>query len=76
MSFPANPRPAYGNCDSYFVESADAGVYPSRQALREMKKIRQEEIANELSRLAYEEHVEDVVQHMSRMEVSMVRQKC
>jgi len=57
---------------SFFVESED--TYPSRHVnLRDAAKMlarnKQEMIANELSRLACDEYLEDIMQHVRAMEV-------
>lgn len=61
-------------CDSYFVESQDTGVFAARADTREYNKKmfareRQELMANELSRQVAEDYLEDVMKHMSQMEV-------
>jgi hypothetical protein len=62
----------YGNCDSYFVESHDDGVYAMRAEARErhraVSKMQQRAIAEELSRLTADEYQEDIMQHMMHME--------
>lgn len=62
---------AYSHHDeTFFVDSDDA--YYSRANAREAAKVlarnRQEIIGNELSRLASEEYLEDIMQHMRHME--------
>lgn len=56
---------------TFFVESDDIAM--SRMSAREAAKIlarnRREVIGNELSRLAGEEYLEDIMQHMRHMEV-------
>jgi hypothetical protein len=55
---------------SFFVES-DEGFHPSitpRQAAKMIARRKQELIANELSRLAADEYLEDIMQHMRHME--------
>jgi hypothetical protein len=63
-------------CDSYFVESHDTGVYAARADAREYAKIiarqRQELMANELSRQACDDYMEDIMGHMRQMEVNSV----
>ncbi|KFA62085.1 hypothetical protein S40285_06774 [Stachybotrys chlorohalonatus IBT 40285] len=64
---------AYSHHDeTFFVDSDDA--YYSRANAREAAKVlarnRQEIIGNELSRLASEEYLEDIMQHMRHMEAS------
>jgi hypothetical protein len=57
--------------DSFFIES-DEPHHPrtnARDAAKMIARNRQEIIANELSRLAGEEYLEDIVRHMRRMEV-------
>lgn len=72
----AAPRtfPAFGYCDSYFVESHDDdnGVYAraalERERARNVAKLRQKALAQELSRLTADEYQEDVLDHMEYME--------
>lgn len=70
------PFPAFGHCDSYFVESHedDDGVYSraavQRDRARGVAKLRQKALAEELSRATAEEYQEDVLDHMEFMEVS------
>jgi len=61
-------------CDSYFVEAQDTSVFGARADARDYnKKIiareRQELMANELSRQAADDYLEDIMKHMSQMEV-------
>ncbi|KAJ8612471.1 hypothetical protein MRB53_037400 [Persea americana] len=69
-------RPAYGHCDTFFVEQEEQGIFARRAAAREEKRAvnrdRQRSIANHLSNLACEEYRDDVLQHMEQMEVSEV----
>jgi len=59
-------------CDSYFVEVEDTGIFTARSHARDYAKIvarqRQELMANELSRQACEDYMEDIMKHMRRME--------
>jgi len=59
-------------CDSYFVESHDSSVYPPRPSSRDYAKLiarqRQEFMANAMSKQTSEEYLEDIKQHMRRME--------
>ena len=68
------PQARYGNCDSYFVESQDDGVYAAKAEAREraraIARMQQRAIAEELSRLTADEYQEDVLAHMEYMEVS------
>lgn len=70
--------PAYGYCDSFFVESDDEGVYAraaaERENARQIGKIRQKALAEELSRATAEEYQEDVLDHMEHMEVCVCRE--
>lgn len=75
MAFRQTTRqyPAYGYCDSFFVESDDEGVYAraaaERENARQLGKLRQKALAEELSRATAEEYQEDVLDHMEHMEV-------
>lgn len=53
---------------SFFVESDDQRI-SMRDAAKMLARNRQEMIANELSRLACDEYLEDIMQHMRHMEV-------
>ena len=63
MAYPHNP--------DFFVESDDR--VPSRMHMKDAAKMlarnRQEMIANELARLAGDEYLEDIMQHLRHMEV-------
>ncbi|KAI6952582.1 hypothetical protein KC329_g19189, partial [Hortaea werneckii] len=71
---PPQPFPAYGYCDSYFVESHenDDGIFAraaiERERARGVAKLRQKALAEELSRATAEEYQEDVLDHMEYME--------
>ncbi|KAI1326161.1 cyclin [Xylariaceae sp. FL0255] len=52
----------------YFVESDEPRRINMRDAAKMLARNRQEMIANELSRLAGEEYLEDIMQHMRHME--------
>lgn len=65
--------PAYGYCESFFVEGDDQGIYAraaaERENARQIGKMRQKALAEELSRATAEEYQEDVLDHMEHMEV-------
>jgi hypothetical protein len=68
---------AYTNLSdgSYFVED-DASFMPPmniREAAKMIARNKQEMIANELSRLAHDEYLEDIMQHVRHMEVGCSR---
>lgn len=73
MAFHQQQQPRYGQCDSYFVESNDDGVYALRAEARERQRaiarMQQRALAEELSRLTADEYQEDVLDHMIHMEV-------
>jgi DNA topoisomerase VI subunit B len=57
-------------CDSYFVESDDASYSRAPQDfLKIMGRRKQEAMADELSRQASEDYIDDIVNHMKQMEV-------
>lgn len=58
------------DCD-FFVENDEPQVsrVHSREAAKMLARNRQEMIGNELSRLAGDEYLEDIMQHMRHMEV-------
>lgn len=68
------PFPSFGYCDSYFVESHDDddGIYAraalERERTRNVAKIRQKALAEDLSRTTADEYYEDVLDHMEYME--------
>ena len=77
--YPQPPAfPAYGYCDSYFVEhhNDDDGTYAraaaARERQREVAKVRQKALAEELSRATSEEYQEDILDHMEHMEAETV----
>jgi len=57
--------------DNTFVESDEAASQrmTMRDAAKMLARNKQEMIANELSRLACDEYLEDIMQHMRHMEV-------
>jgi len=60
--------------DSTFFVESDEPCRPRmniRDAAKLLARNRQEMIANEMSRLASEEYLEDIMQHMRHMEVSL-----
>ena len=63
----------YGQCDSYFVESHDDGIYAARAEAREraraVARMQQRHMAEDLSRATAEEYQEDIMDHMEFMEV-------
>jgi len=73
MAAPARNFPSFGYCDSYFVENHDdEGIYvraaAERERARNVAKLRQKSLAEELSRLTADEYQEDVLDHMEHME--------
>ncbi|KAF2109304.1 cyclin-like protein [Lophiotrema nucula] len=62
----------YGHCDSYFVESHDDGIYAiraeARERARNIARMQQRALAEELSKMTAEEYQEDIVDHMEYME--------
>lgn len=72
---PLQQFPAYGYCDSYFVENHDDedGIYAraaaERERTRHAAKLKQETLAIELSQVTAEEYQVDVLKHMEHMEV-------
>lgn len=74
--FQPQPFPAYGYCDSYFVENHDDddGVFAraaaDRERQRQIAKVTQKALAEELSQVTAEEYQDDILNHMENMEVS------
>jgi hypothetical protein len=67
------PRQRYAQCDSYFVESDEISMAERiRERERQISKIRQREMAAELSSLTSDEYLEDILDHMEHMEVSLI----
>jgi glutamyl-tRNA reductase len=57
--------------NTFFVESDESNQHMSmRDAAKMLARNKQEMIANELSRLACDEYLEDIMQHMRHMEVN------
>lgn len=75
MAYQQPPPPRYGNCDSFFVESENDGIYAMRAEAREraraIAKMQQRALAEELSRMTSEEYQEDIMDHMEQMEVGL-----
>jgi hypothetical protein len=68
---------AYSHADDSFFIGSDDPHHPrisGRDAAKMIARNRQEIIANELSRLAGEEYLEDIMQHMRHMEVRSIIQ--
>jgi len=74
MAYQHQPQARYGNCDTYFVESHDDGIYAIRAEAREraraIARMQQRALAEELSRLTSDEYQEDIMDHLEYMEVS------
>lgn len=71
------PQPHYGQCDSYFVEEDDEGVFAMRAEAREraraIGRMQQRALAEELSRLTSDEYQADIMKHMEEIEVRSTR---
>lgn len=62
--------PGYPTDNTFFVESDEPTQRMNmRDAAKMLARNKQEMIANELSRLACDEYLEDIMQHMRHMEV-------
>jgi hypothetical protein len=65
----------YSSDATFFVESDEPGF--QRMSLRDAAKMiarnKQEMIANELSRLACDEYLEDIMKHIHQMEVGNIK---
>lgn len=74
--FQPQPFANYGYCDSYFVENHDdddgmfARAAADRERHRQMAKVTQKALAEELSQATAEEYQADILRHMEFMEVS------
>lgn len=75
MAYHPQPQSRYGHCDSYFVESHNDGIFAiraeARERQRQIARMQQRALAEELSRLTADEYQEDIMQHMMHMEVSL-----
>ena len=61
---------SYSTDNTFFVESDEPAQRMNiRDAAKMLARNKQEMIANELSRLACDEYLEDIMQHMRHMEV-------
>lgn len=61
---------AYQSDNTFFVESDEPSQRMTmRDAAKMLARNKQEMIANELSRLACDEYLEDIMQHIRQMEV-------
>ncbi len=64
---------SYPSDDTFFVESDESSQRMTvRDAAKMLARNKQEMIANELSRLACDEYLEDIMQHMRHMEVRKI----
>ncbi|KAK3080607.1 hypothetical protein LTS18_014842 [Coniosporium uncinatum] len=72
MDYTTQHRSRFGNCETYFVEVEEEGIYARRAEEREraraIARMRQKSFAEEISRLTSEEYQEDVLDHMEHME--------
>ncbi|KAF2876968.1 G1/S-specific cyclin CLN2 [Massariosphaeria phaeospora] len=72
MAYQQLTQSRYGQCDSYFVEAHDDGIYAVRAEAREraraIARLQQRALAEELSRLTADEYQEDIMDHMEHME--------
>lgn len=64
--------------NTFFVESDEhssraAPIMNAKDTAKMMARNRQEMIANELSRLAWDEYLEDIMRHMRQLEVRLLR---
>jgi len=78
---PLQQIPAYGYCDSFFVENHDEdGIYAraamERERAQDAARIKQKALAIELSQVTAEEYQVDVLKHMERMEVFNLTDGC
>ena len=70
----SRPFASFGYCDSYFVQNHDDddGMYAraasERERARNVAKLRQKGLAEELSRTTADEYQDDILCHMERME--------
>lgn len=73
MAYHQPTQSRYSQCDSYFIESDNDGIYAARAEARErtraIARMQQRAIAEELSRATADEYQEDIMDHMEHMEV-------
>jgi hypothetical protein len=60
---------AYPICDTFFFKVSDNGVFAARDYSKLIARQRRELMANELSRQASDDYMEDIMKHMRQMEV-------
>lgn len=65
---------ASGNCE-FFIESDEPRRINMKDAAKLLARNRQEMIANELSRLAGDEYLDDIMQHTRQLEVSNTKSR-
>ena len=66
----------YQTDNTFFVESDESSQRMTmRDAAKMLARNKQEMIANELSRLACDEYLEDIMQHMRHMEVRKLTER-
>jgi hypothetical protein len=63
------------SCGSFFVESQD-GAHTTKDYAKLIARQRQELMANELSRQACEDYMEDIMKHLRQMEVNRLGLLC
>lgn len=64
------PAPRYGHCETFFTETDDYDMASRvREHQRAMAKIRQRQLAKELSIITSDEYLEEILDHMEHMEV-------
>ncbi|EON62520.1 hypothetical protein W97_01743 [Coniosporium apollinis CBS 100218] len=72
MAYHQPTQSRYSQCDSYFIESDNDGIYAARAEARErtraIARMQQRAIAEELSRATADEYQEDIMDHMEHME--------
>ena len=73
MEFQQQYQPRYGQCDTFFTESEDDGIYAiraeERERARAIGRMRQRALAEELSKATSAEYQEDILDPMENMEV-------
>lgn len=63
------PRQRFAPCDTFFVETDEISLAERiREQRRQAAKIRQRELAAELSAVTSDEYLEEILDHMERME--------
>ena len=63
-------RQRFAPCDTFFIEAEEISLAERiREQKRQAAKVHQRELASELSAVTSDEYLEEILDHMERMEV-------